>query len=126
MRKKIVIVFVAFSAALLQFAALAEEPLKGAEYGKAEIKTERSAGDKPYWTVVTYPVKTPQEAEYDADKSGTLEPSETREYLKHKYDRIFNYQETGVDSDILREYDADGNGTIDPREVMELRKDLGY
>jgi len=92
-----------------------------AYYIYAETVSDDSASK---WKNTNYPVKSPYEQEYDADSSGFLEPSESQQLLKSKYEMIKTVGETGVDSDLLREYDANSNGSIDAREAQEIYNDI--
>lgn len=89
----------------------------------AEGEEGKSQKD-PNWKTHNYVVTTESQIVYDVNGNGYLEPDETREYLKHRYERITSYGETGVDSDIVREYDANGDGTIDAREAQYIRDDI--
>jgi hypothetical protein len=78
----------------------------------------------PNWQSTNYPVKNQYEKEYDADSNGFLEPSESKQLLKDKYEMMRTTGETGVDTDILQQYDADSNGSIDAREQQEIDSDI--
>jgi hypothetical protein len=86
----------------------------------AGVEVKRS---EPDWKTKGCVVETKAQMVYDLNGNGWLEPDEAKKYLNDRYHKIFNYADTGVDSDLLRAYDTNANGAIDPREAQAIRED---
>lgn len=75
------------------------------------------------WKVVNHPVTTDIEKQYDINSNGWLEPDESRELLKDRYEYIKQHNWAGADFDLMQEYDATGDGTVDVLEAEAIRED---
>lgn len=64
-------------------------PAESAEYVDVDKNGTINETDiRQQWKYKNYSVKTPEDAKYDIDRDGWLEPEESREALKQHYDDI--------------------------------------
>lgn len=88
-----------------------------------ERHTERR-WEHRHWIKSRAKVSNAVEAKYDKNGNGWLEPAETREMLKDKYELIKTNGKAKVDTPTEAEYDTNKDGIIDAKEAEAMFKDI--
>jgi hypothetical protein len=80
--------------------------------------------ERKQWVKNRARVNNPVEVKYDKNGDGWLEPAETKEMLKDRYEVIKTDGKAKVNTAVEAQYDTNNDGILDAKEAHEMLEDI--